>query len=92
MAIKTIEIMCFPCLKCERLMTMIHEMIRNIERINNIKITYSFKYTPHLRDINKYSLSPSQVPIVIINGAVEFAGIVKPDLLKMKLESIHKIG
>ncbi len=90
MAIRSIEIMCIPCPKCEPLMKMISEIITNIEQQNKIKIAYSFKYTPHLQDLSKYSVNASQTPAVIINGKVELAGAIEPNVLKMKLESIHR--
>ena len=90
MAIRTIEIICLPCPKCEKLNTNILQAIKAIELTFKIKIPYELKHTPHLRDISKYSVSPSQTPAVIINGKLEFAGNVEPALIQKKLESIHR--
>ena len=92
MAIRTIEIMCIPCSKCAQLETEIRRIIQHIEQVNNIKIPYTFRHTTNLQYISNYALQPSQTPVVIINGCVESAGNVIPTLLKMKLESIHRIA
>ena len=89
MAIKSIEIICRPCPKCEQLQIKIHEAIKGIELQYKIKIIYEFKHNPHLADLSKYALNPSQTPAVIINGNVEVAGRIEPGILKMKLHSIH---
>ncbi|MFH1201415.1 MAG: thioredoxin family protein [Candidatus Omnitrophota bacterium] len=90
MPIKTVEIMCMPCPKCEDLKMRIVEIINSIERENKIKIVYELKHTPTLKDIGKYSLNPSQVPVLIVNGNVESAGKIEPNLLKNKLYSLQK--
>jgi hypothetical protein len=46
--IKSIEIICIPCNKCERLKTDIAEIIKTIELQNKIKIYYEFKHIPPL--------------------------------------------
>jgi len=91
MSIKTIEVMCLPCPKCEQLRDKIAQVIKGIEMQNKVKIPYEFKHTPHLKDISKYSLGPSQAPVVIINGKVEFAGRVELPVLKMRLEVVNRM-
>jgi hypothetical protein len=90
MAIKTIEIICIPCAKCDMVETKIREAIKSIEQDNKIKIAYEFKRTINLRDISKYNISPSQAPAVIINGALEFAGRIETSIIKRRLEAIHR--
>ena len=90
MPIRTIEVICIPCEKCEPLRTVIFEMIKNIERESNTKILYEFKITPHLRDIGKYSINAAQTPAVVINGNVELAGRFDLGLLETKLKVIHR--
>jgi hypothetical protein len=90
MPIKSIEIICIPCDKCEKLKANITEIIHRIELQNKVKIPYEFKHTPHLRDITNYSLNPSQTPALIINGNVEMAGTIERLALKSKLESLNK--
>jgi hypothetical protein len=89
MPIRTIEIMCVPCSKCELVTGFITNAIKAIEFKNKLKIAYEFKHTPNLMQATKYSVNPSQTPIVIINGEVAFAGQVTPDIVKKKLETIH---
>lgn len=91
MSIKSIEIICLPCKKCEGLEVKIREMVKNIEMINKIKIPFEFKHTTNLLTISQYSLNPSQTPVIIINGIVEFAGKFDPILTKLRLEALHKI-
>ena len=90
MSIKSIEIICLPCFKCEQLKNKIPELIKAIEIQNKTKISYEFKHTPDLRGISRYSLNPSQTPAIIINGNVELAGQIEPAVLKKKLESMHR--
>jgi glutaredoxin len=74
MSIKSIEVICIPCAKCERMKKMIIEEIKAIEVHNRVKIAYDFKHTANLRDMAKYSVNASQTPIVVINGQVELCG------------------
>ena len=90
MPIKSIEIMCIPCPKCERIKKLIFDTIKLIELQNKIKIIYDLKLTSNLLQVSKYSVNPSKAPIVIINGNVEFAGEVKQEVVKSKLEALHK--
>jgi len=90
MPIKTIEIICIPCAKCDMVETKIREAIKQLELTYKIKIVYEFKHTITLREIGKYNLSPSQVPAVLINGALEFAGRIETPTIIKRLESIHR--
>ena len=89
MPIKTIEIICTICPKCEQLKAKIKEAIVAIEIQNRVKITYALKLTTDLRGISNYSLNPSQLPAVIINGNLEFCGQIDASALRTKLVSIH---
>ena len=90
MAIKSIEIICVACPKCDQLKNRIMEIIKTMELQNKIKINYEFKHTINLGEISKFSLNPSQLPAVIINGNLEFSGQAEAKALRAKLESIHK--
>ena len=90
MPINSIEVICIPCPKCERVKRMITEIIQAIETQNKTKIFYDFRHTPNLQEISKYSLNPSQTPAIIINGHAELAGQVEQLVLKNKLEALHK--
>lgn len=90
MPIKTIEIICLPCPKCSPLREKITTLIKTMEMQNKVKIVYEFKTTPNLREIGKYSLSPSQAPVLLINGNVEFAGKIDMNALRLRLEAINK--
>jgi len=90
MAIRSIEIVCIPCQKCDRVKRMITDIIHMLEMENKTKIIYSFTHTPHLRDVSKYGVNPSQAPIVLINGQVEISGIVEQKIIKGKLTALYK--
>jgi len=89
-AIQSMEIICTPCPKCDQLKKRIIEIIKTMELQNKIKINYKFKHTTNLREISKFSLNPSQLPAVIINGNLEFSGQAEAMALRSKLESIQK--
>ena len=90
MPIRTIEVVCPPCFKCEKMKKNIKDAIAAIELRYKIRISYELMHTPHLRDINKYGLNPSQIPAVLVNGRPEFGGIMEPKLIEKKLDLIHK--
>jgi len=90
MPIQSVKIMCIPCPKCERVKKLISDTIKLIELQNKVKIIYDFKQTPNLTRVSQYSVNPSQAPIVIINGNVEFAGEVQQTVVKNRLEAIHR--
>ena len=90
MAIQSIEIICAPCPKCDQLKNRIIEIIKTIGLQNKIKINYEFKHTTNLSEISKFSLNPSQLPAVIVNGSLEFSGLAEAKALRAKLESVHK--
>jgi hypothetical protein len=92
MPIKSIEIICIPCAKCDSMKNSIALAIKNLELRYKIKIAYEFKHTPTLKDISKYALNPSQIPAVLINGKPEFGGSIRQDMVLAKLDSIHKMG
>ena len=90
MPIRTIEIICIPCEKCEWAKRVIQEVIKGLELQNKTKIIYEFKHTIKIADITKYSLNPSQAPAILVNGNVEYAGRVEPLALKKRLETLHR--
>jgi len=90
MPIKTIEIMCVPCNKCDMLKKKILQAIQKVEMKYKIKITYEFKQITNLQDISKYGLNPSQAPVVIINGKPEFAGNIEVTTIPARIEALHK--
>jgi len=90
MAIRTIEIICIPCPKCDRVKQMIAAAIKQIELQNRIKLTYELKHTPNLSNLANYSVNASQTPAVVINGRLELAGMIEQPALIKKLETIHR--
>lgn len=90
MSVRSIEIICIPCNKCSGLEAKIREAIKKIELTYKLKMPFEFKTTPHLRDLARYSLNPSQAPIILVNDKVEFAGKIEPMLLQKRLEAIHR--
>ncbi len=90
MAIKSIEVICLPCPRCEFIIRKLNEAIRSLEYSYKIKIKYEFKHTKNIRNIEKYSVNASQTPVVLINGSVEFAGRIEAATIIPKLDSIHK--
>jgi hypothetical protein len=92
MSIKTIEIICLPCDKCERTKRLILETIKSIELQSKMKLIYEFKHTPSLLGLHQYSINASQTPAVIINGNVELSGRFDAMALKNRLLSIFRTG
>lgn len=90
MPIRTIEMICIPCDKCTELEKKVRLLVKNMESDFRIKIPFEFKHTTNLRDITKYSLNPSQTPILLINGNVELAGRADFITLKKKMEIAQK--
>ena len=90
--IRTVEIICRPCMKCQGLEVQIKNIIKSIEMTNKIKIPYTFEQKTDLNELSKFSLNPSQTPAILINGQVEMTG--QPNFLQFKkrLEAIHKMG
>ena len=68
---------------------MVTESIVSLEKQYKLKINYKFKFTKHLRDIGRYSVSASKAPLLVINGYTEGAGNMKPDVVKATLARIH---
>jgi hypothetical protein len=86
MAIKTIDVMCIPCPKCEEVKKFIAIGIQEIETQNKIKLVHVLNHIPHLKEASKYSVNAAQAPIVIINGQVQFAGKVDQNIVTAKLK------
>jgi hypothetical protein len=90
MSIKTVEIICLPCAKCNAAKNIIIQAIKNLEHKYKIHIAYELIHTPHLKDISKYALNPSQTPAILVNGNPEFCGAIKPEVIGVRLDAIHK--
>jgi len=62
-----------------------------MEMQRGIKIKYEFKHNKNIRDVTKYNFNMTQMPILLINDNVEFAGHVKEEhLIRIKLEEVMK--
>jgi len=85
MSIRTIEVICVPCQKCEKVMRAITEAVKHIEIENKVKIVYDFKHTTSFIGLDRYSVNAAQAPIVVINGVVECTGQVEAPVLRKKL-------
>jgi hypothetical protein len=92
MAIRTIEVMCIPCPKCNGIEPQIRQIIKNMEINYKIKIPFEYKSTPNLKEMGKYGLNAAQAPAIIINGKAEIAGRLDQNILKQRLELIHRMG
>ena len=57
MPIRTIEIVCPPCHKCDLLKKKILQSIGKIEMKYKIKLSYELKQTPNLQEISKYGVN-----------------------------------
>ena len=91
--IKSIEIICKPCHKYELLQERVNRVIATIQEREHIKIKCDIKYNNNIVDANQLGYSLAQLPVLLINGNVEFAGHVKEvHLIRMKLEEIMKHG
>jgi len=89
--IKTVEIICKPCRKCELLEQRMRNIIQCMETQKRIKIKYQFNRNENILDAAKYGYAINQLPLVLINGNIEFVGFVKEEsLLRIKLEAINK--
>ncbi len=90
MAIRTIEIICLPCGKCEQLKAMVINTIKSIELQGKTKIMYDLRITQSLLNVTNYGLSPAQTPVLLINGVVEAAGKIDQGVIRHKLVTIQK--
>lgn len=91
--IRTIEIICKPCYKCDLVIQRINYILECIQNQKGVKFKYEFKHNKNIHDAEKYGYNITQLPIVKINGDIEFVGHVKEEhLIRMKLEEIIRIG
>lgn len=90
MPIRTIEIICRPCPKCEYIAEQIKFSMRVLEHENQIKIPYELKFNTDLKGLSKFALTSAQTPVVLVNGNVEFAGKIETRFIKPKLTSLQK--
>lgn len=90
--IQTVEVICKPCSKCQDLEKQIKDAIHTIEGLYKIKIPYTFQMIRDLGAMSKFSLTSYQSPVIVINGQVEMAGRVDIQILRKRLEAIHKMG
>ena len=93
--IKKVEIICSPCHKCDMLKKKIDEILQVLRRKYNIPIKCEVKHSQTkvevIQGMNKYGFNASQMPIVLINGALAFAGQIEGDaVIRMKFEEIMK--
>ena len=93
MPIQTVEILSRRGQSVDRLLDEIRQLIKTMELTHKVKITPEYTMSTDLTRMDKYSLNPSQLPAVIINGQVECTGS-KSDrkILKIRLEAIHRMG
>lgn len=93
--IKTIEIICPACHKCEILKGRIETLMTCIGNSLGVKLKYELIHYESNKDIlpliTKRGLFISQLPALLINGELVFLGHVKGDhIIRMKLEEILK--
>lgn len=90
MPIRSVEIVCLPCNKCNQLKVLVTNLIKSLEEKGRNKIIYDLRVTSSLQNIANYGLSPAQTPVLLINGVVECAGSVDQSIIKAKLTSAHR--
>jgi len=89
MSLRTIEIICTPCPKCDEAERKIKQVIKVLEWENKTKYVYDFKKTTDLRQAQKYSANVTLAPFIIVNGALEWTGkIPNIELIKIKIRDI----
>ncbi len=89
--IRTIQIICKPCHKCELMKQRIKFLIQCLEFKHHIKIKYALEHIKDIRKAEDYGLNITQLPLTLINGEVAFAGHVKGDhIVRMKLEEFMR--
>jgi len=90
MSINKIEVICAPCNKCVRLEKELRQMVKSIGLLYKLVIPFEFKHNMDLNSVSKYNVNVSQTPAILVNGIVEFAGKFDLQLVRKRLESIHK--
>jgi hypothetical protein len=89
--IKSVEIICKPCDKCEALEQKIRNAIKVIEIKNRIKIKYDLKRNKDMFAAEKYGYGTKDLPLTLINDHVVFDGHVKgEDFIRFSLEAINR--
>jgi len=87
--IQTIEIICKPCHKCDLMIQRISYILHCIQNQSGLKLKYELKLNKNIHEAEKYGYNVTQLPVVKINGDIEFVGHVKEEhLIRMKLEEI----
>lgn len=91
--IRTIEIVCLPCHKCEILIERIETIIRCLEFKYGTRIKCAFAHIDSKKEIvaalARYGYAINQLPITLINGEIAFIGHVKGEnVIRWKLEEI----
>lgn len=70
-----------------------NRLIATIQEREHIKIKCDVKYNTNIVDANQLGYSLIQLPVLLINGNVEFVGHVKEvHLIGMKFEEIMREG
>jgi hypothetical protein len=71
----------------------INYIMQCIQNQTGAKFKYEFKHNKDIHVAEKYGYNVTQLPIVRINGDIEFVGHVKEEhLIRMKLEEIIRQG
>ncbi len=65
--------------------------MRVLAEINHAKLDYTITMNSDVRAADKHGFGLNQLPVLIINGNVEFVGHIKEEsLIRAKIESILK--
>jgi hypothetical protein len=91
--IKKIEIICFPCHKCENLKRNLHNIMHSLRNTYNIKLNYDLISYENKRDAFKaaarHNFNMTQLPVVLINEEVVFIGhVLGENVFRMKIMEI----
>jgi hypothetical protein len=93
--IKKIEIICLPCHKCEILAKKVGNILEVLRRKYKIPIKCEIKHINNKAEVtqgmSRYGFNTGQLPIVLINDALAFAGQIESDnVIRMKFEDVMK--
>ena len=93
--LKTIEIICIPCHKCEVIREKIEIILRCIESAQGIRTHCELISYPGRKEAMKALIRSgyaiNQIPIVLINGEVAFTGSrITEQRIRLILEGIMK--
>ena len=80
---------------CKELERRLEKAIDAIEQENKVRISYKYRLDKTMRGLDKLSVNPAGMPIMLINGRTEFAAghrLPTDKIIKQKLLDIMRFG